>query len=138
MADCGRLDHLHVLVIDDNSDAREIFRSVISYAGALVTVATSAEKALKVIRHIRPDIMLVDLAMPRQDGAWLIARVRQLRPDRCGDIPAVAVTAFDDEYRRSDMLAAGFHEFLVKPVGTEQLCQVIERLTSLAPFTGRR
>ena len=134
MADCGRLDHLHVLVIDDNSDAREIFRSVISYAGALVTVATSAEKALKVI----PDIMLVDLAMPRQDGAWLIARVRQLRPDRGGDIPAVAVTAFDDEYRRSDMLAAGFHEFLVKPVGTEQLCQVIERLTSLAPFAGHR
>jgi len=122
-----------VLVVDDNADAREIFRSVLTYSGALVTVATSAEAALKVIRHVRPDVMLVDLAMPRRDGAWLIDRVRQLRPDRGGDVLAVAVTAYDDEYHRTDMLQAGFHDYLVKPIGTEQLCQTIERLTTLAP-----
>ncbi len=48
MGDRRRLDDLHVLAVDDNDDARDIFRAVISYAGALVTVATSAEKVLKV------------------------------------------------------------------------------------------
>ena len=133
MGESGRLSGLHVLVVDDNADAREIFRSVLTYSGALVTAATSAEAALKVIRHVRPDVILVDLAMPRRDGAWLIERVRQLRPDRGGDVLAVAVTAYDDEYRRTDMLQAGFHDYLVKPIGTEQLCQTIERLTALAP-----
>ncbi len=133
MSDSDRLSGLHVLVVDDNVDAREIFRAVISYAGALVTVATSADAALKIIRHVRPDIMMVDLAMPRRDGTWLIQHVRQLRPDRGGDIPAIAVTAYDDEYHRIDMLRAGFQEYLVKPIGTEQMCQAIERLTVLAP-----
>jgi len=133
VSDNRRLSGIHVVVVDDNPDAREIFQSVITYMGALVTVAVSAEIALKITRHVRPDVMVVDLAMPRRDGAWLIERLRHTKPERGGDIPAIAVTAYDDEYRKADMLALGFHDDLVKPVGTEQLCQTIERLTILGP-----
>jgi len=121
VSDNRRLSGIHVLVVDDNPDAREIFQSVITYMGALVTVAVSAEIALKITRHVRPDV------------AWLIERLRHTKPERGGDIPAIAVTAYDDEYRKADMLALGFHDYLVKPVGTEQLCQTIERLTILGP-----
>src|SRR3989442_1119288 len=87
VSDNKRLSGIHVLVVDDNSDAREIFQSVITYMGALVTVAVSAEIALKITRHVRPAVMAVDLAMPRRDGAGLIWRPRPTKPGRGGELP---------------------------------------------------
>jgi len=138
VADNGRLGGIHVLVVDDNADARDIFHAVITYAGALVTAASSADAALKIIRHVRPDVIICDLAMPRRDGAWLIDRIRQLKPERGGDVPVIAVTAYDDEYRRADMLQMGFNDYLVKPIASEQLCLAIERLTLSPPIVPRR
>jgi CheY-like chemotaxis protein len=130
------LPGLHVLVVDDNRDARDIFRTVLQYCGALVSTVSSARAALKLLEHVKPDLLLSDLAMPGKDGEWLIRNVRKLRKDRGAEIPALAVSAHDDAYLRETILAAGFQDYLVKPVNFRELCQAINRLT-ISAQTGR-
>jgi len=116
-----------VLVIDDNRDARDIFRAVLEYTGALVTTVSSATAALKILRHVRPDVIVSDLSMPGKDGHWFIQQIRGLDSDHGGNIPALAVTAYDGTYMKREVLTSGFQEFLVKPVALRRLCEVIER-----------
>jgi CheY-like chemotaxis protein len=91
----GRRDQLshdaligvHVLVVDDDADARELWRAVLEYCGALVTVVPSADEALAVLARVRPDVLVTDLAMPIHDGYWLVEHVRVLPAERRGTIP---------------------------------------------------
>ena len=67
-----RLDGVHLLVVDDNLDARTIYKQILVYAGASVLVVGSATAAVRSLRHVRPDVVISDLSMPRRDGLWLI------------------------------------------------------------------
>jgi CheY-like chemotaxis protein len=122
----------HVMVVDDNADAREILRSVLSYCGALVTTVDSAAAALKLLHEVRPDVVISDIAMPRNNGLWLIRKIRGMRADKGGRVPVLAISAHDDVYDRSRLLAAGFQEYLVKPVSIRDLGRVIAQLTARA------
>ena len=129
----GRADHLptdglqgvSVLVVDDDEDARDLIRTVLEYCGALVTVAQSAEEALRVIERITPDVLLTDISMPRKDGYWLIEQMRALPADRGGSIPAVAITAHGYTHGPDRTLPAGFKSHLRKPVDPWELCRVL-------------
>jgi len=116
---------IHVLVVEDNADARELFKTILQYAGALVTVAVGAEQAVRMCEQILPDIILTDIAMPERDGFWLISELRRLRADGARAIPAIAVTgqALATAGRYD---AAGFAEVLRKPVDPWELCRVVE------------
>lgn len=127
-----RLAGLHVLVVDDNRDARNIYRILLEHAGALVTTVSSASTALRMLRHVRPDVIVSDLAMPQRNGNWLIRQLRGLTTTKGGDIPALAVTAYDGTFAESEALRSGFQEYLVKPVGIRQLCETIERVVAAA------
>jgi CheY-like chemotaxis protein len=97
----GRRDHLptdallgvHVLVVDDDDDARQLLRTILRYCRALVTVTASAREALTVLARVTPDALVGDIAMPEEDGYWLIRELRALSPARGGAIPAIALTA---------------------------------------------
>ena len=115
---------IHVLVVEDNNDARDLFRTILEYAGALVTVATNAEQAVRMCQHIVPDVMVTDIAMPGRDGFWLIDELRrQSTGER--EIPAIAVTG-QGEATAGRYDAAGFVEVLRKPVDPWELCRVVE------------
>jgi CheY-like chemotaxis protein len=118
---------VHVLVVDDNTDARELFKTILEYAGALVSVAATAEQALRFFDHVVPDIMVSDISMPGHDGYWLIRELRARGLDRGGAVPAVAVTALSEHGPRQ-ALAAGFQGHLRKPVDPWELCRVVETL----------
>jgi hypothetical protein len=83
---------VHVLIVDDEADARRMLVMVLERAGAVVTTADSA-RAIETLPEARPDVLVSDLGMPAQDGFDLI---RQLRDDGhdARDLPAVALTAF--------------------------------------------
>lgn len=133
----GRRDHLphdaltgvHVLVVDDDADARDLLRTVLEYCGALVTVVGSAREALAVLERVTPDALVTDLAMPTHDGFWLIGEIRALPSDRGGAIPAVAITAHGETHGPDRTLAAGFQAHLSKPLDPWELCRVLATLT---------
>ena len=122
-----RLDGVHVLVVDDQADARRVLTMVLERAGALVTAADSARTAIETFLKARPDVLVSDLGMPDQDGFDLI---RQLRDDGhdARVLPAVALTAFVQKDDAHLALLAGFQVHLPKPVDEHDLTSVISRL----------
>lgn len=119
---------MHVLVADDDADARALVATVLEYAGALVTVSASGREALHRLDSVRPDVVVTDVAMPGGDGYWL---VRQLRARAGGDareIPVVAITAYGETHGPDRTLAAGFAAHLRKPLDPWELCRIVAAL----------
>lgn len=123
-----RLDHLRILVVDDEPDARRALTRALQTVGAIVTVAAGASEAMTLLPQTNPEVLLCDLAMPDEDGFDLIRRVR--RGGRTvRDLPAVALTAYTDGRTRRDAMLAGFQTHVAKPVDPQQLAEVIAGLT---------
>jgi len=122
------LDGLTVLVVDDEPDARELARRVLSEAGAAVLMAPGTNEALRLLRERRPDVLIGDIGMPDLDGYSLIRAVRALPESQGGLTPALALTAFagEDDARRS--LAAGYHVHMAKPAEAADLVAAVARL----------
>jgi len=118
-----------VLVVDDQTDARELLAITLRSHGATVRAAASAAEALEEIASRRPDVLLADLRMPDQDGYYLVAKVRELeRGHGLRRLPAVAVTASSEDLDRGRPGAAGYDSHLVKPVDPNDLVRVVARL----------
>jgi PAS domain S-box-containing protein len=122
------LEGRHVLVVDDEEDARELVRSVLESAGAKVQTAVSASQALSCISENKPDVIVSDIGMPERDGYDFIRALRELPRDRGGRIPAVALTAFARLEDRRRALAAGFQNHATKPIEPQELLFVVANL----------
>jgi CheY-like chemotaxis protein len=117
---------LHVLVVDDDGDARELVGTVLEYCGALVTKAASAEQALDILGRVSSDAIVCDIAMPGRDGYWLLAQLRRSgRPS----IPVVAITAHGALHGPDRTLVAGFDAHIRKPIDPWELTGVLAALT---------
>ena len=117
------LDGTTVLVVEDDDDTREVIRAMLELCGAKVLVAESAKTGLDAYLKDRPDAIVSDIAMPGEDGYWLVREVARHRNTR--DVPAVAVTAFAGQHPRDMALAAGFRAHLAKPVDPDVLCRTV-------------
>jgi CheY-like chemotaxis protein len=117
------------LVVDDDLDTLEMLKVILQNRGAEVITAASARDALKTLEHSLPHALISDLAMPEQDGYALIKQIRQRGPDRGGNLPAVALTAYARTEDRVHALTAGFQEYLSKPVDPNELVTVVANLT---------
>jgi CheY-like chemotaxis protein len=122
------LDGIHVLVVDDDADTRELAVQALEHYGALVTTVPSATQAVKALERFLPDIVVSDLAMPGEDGYWLLREIRAMPGERARRIRVIAVTAFGSEHPRDRALNAGFDEYLRKPLDVWVLCAMIGRL----------
>ena len=120
----GDLAGVHVLIVEDTDDSREVLRVVLEYCGALVTTAESAEKAKRILATLRPHVLVTDISMP-DDGLELIREVRTVAETKGVRIPAIAITAYQG--RREELLAEGFVELLEKPLDPMLLCGVVRR-----------
>jgi signal transduction histidine kinase/ActR/RegA family two-component response regulator len=106
-----------ILVVDDDPDAREIARALLSAHDACVMTAASAEEALEIIqRQPTVDLLVSDLGMPGTDGYEFLRQVRELPADGNGRVPAVALTAYARDEDRSQALRAGYQVHVAKPV----------------------
>ncbi|MEP6864290.1 MAG: PAS domain S-box protein [Deltaproteobacteria bacterium] len=124
---------IRVLIVDDDDDTRHAIADTLVSVGARVDQASSAEDALHRLAQSPPDVLLSDIGMPTQDGYALIRRVRALPPERGGQVPAVALTAYA---RREDVTKAktsGFQLHVSKPVAVENLIDAIKRLSPAKP-----
>ncbi len=121
----SQLAGLHVLVVDDEEDVRELVRAVLEGAGARVTSAVSAQDALAAVRDERPDLLLSDIGMPGEDGHALIRSLRKLPREMGGRIPAIALTAYARLEDRREALVAGFQNHVTKPIEPEDLVLIL-------------
>ena len=115
---------IHVLVVEDTEDSRELLRVALEYCGALVTTAASAEQATQLLSTVRPHILVTDISMP-DDGLRLVREVKAIAETRNIHVPAIAVTAHP--FRREELLAEGFVELVEKPLDPIARCRAIRR-----------
>jgi signal transduction histidine kinase/CheY-like chemotaxis protein len=119
------LQGLTVLVIDDALDSLELVQAVLAPSQARILTATGAQEALRLIALHRPDLIISDIGMPVIDGFDFIRKVRAL-PDRLiSSVPVIALTAFSRKEDEQKVLAAGFDEFLAKPLVPAALLQTV-------------
>src|SRR5437867_8085566 len=85
------LTNIHILVVDDHEDTLELFSVALHQFGANVLKARTARDALTIIQTVRVHAMISDLAMPGEDGLWLVQQLRRLKYEKGGSIPAIAV-----------------------------------------------
>jgi CheY-like chemotaxis protein len=127
---------MRALVVDDEDDARELLRSALKHFGADVIAVSSAAEAYTLIgatpQQERPDVMVIDIGMPDEDGYSLIRRLREWEGARRDSIPAVAVTAYGRAEDRVRALKAGFQMHVAKPVDPDELAIVITSLVRRA------
>jgi len=122
-----RLDGVHVFVIDDEPDARDLLRRLLEDQGAAVTTFDSAQSALEALKTSRPTVIVSDVGMPGMDGHQMI---RALRASEARDsrVPALALTAFARAEDRKRALVAGFQAHLAKPFDVAELVLLVADL----------
>ena len=119
------LGGLKVLVVDDESDARELIKRVLVECKADVLTAPDAATALSLVAEERPNVIVSDIGMPHVDGFELLRRIRALGAQRGGSIPAIALTAFARTEDRTRVLQAGFLVHVSKPVEPSELVATV-------------
>lgn len=116
-----------ILVVDDDETTLDYFATALRMCGAMVMAAATARDGMKMLGQMLPDVILTDLAMPNEDGYWLLEQVRRHPHDALRGVPVVAATAYTREHSRARTLAAGFVDYLQKPLDPEALCRAIAR-----------
>jgi PAS domain S-box-containing protein len=132
------LEGLSVLVVDDQEEARELLTQALSEYGAQVTAVSSGMEALAFLSDPpsgkRPDALILDIAMPDEDGYTVLKKARALQAAQGGaaadQIPAIALTAYGRSEDRLRALQAGFQMHVAKPVEPAELAVVIANLTT--------
>jgi PAS domain S-box-containing protein len=122
------LANVHILVVDDEPDARELVKRLLEMTGAEVSMAGSASEAIENILISRPDVLVCDIGMPEEDGYSLIRQVRDLEEGQQNSLPAVALTAYARSEDRTKSIRAGFQHHLAKPVEPAELLAVVSSL----------
>ncbi|MGA9356293.1 MAG: response regulator [Terriglobales bacterium] len=115
-----------MLVAEDNAVNRELIRELLELRGYEVTEACDGQEALEMLEASPPDILLLDLGMPKLDGFGVIKRVRE-NPNLDG-MPVLAVTAYAMRGDKERVLDAGFDGYLSKPINGAALTQALENL----------
>jgi len=114
-----------VLIAEDNPDSQLLLRTILESEGFIVTAASDGEKAIDILREIKPDILVTDLLLPSVSGGDLIRHVRSTV--ELAQIPIVVISAYGDHYE-SDALAVGANVVLKKPLDSDLLVDTIKRL----------
>jgi len=105
-----------ILVVDDEPQIVRLVRAYLEEAGFRVVVASDGEQALYVARHEKPDLVVLDLLMPRMDGLEFARRIRRER-----DVPIIMLTARAEETDRIVGLELGADDYVTKPFSPREL-----------------
>ena len=132
---------VRVLVVEDESDARDLAVIALEHCGAQVTAMPSSSDAVSAIvsasPHALPHVLVSDIGMPTENGYDFIRRVRALHPERGGRIPAVTVTGYATPEDVDRALAAGYQRHVAKPMDPFALVTVVAELARSGPVTDR-
>ncbi len=117
-----------ILVVDDNRDAAESLQMLLQLAGHEVRVAYDGPQALDTFAAHRPDVVFLDIGLPRINGYEVARTIRAQAPGRATLLVALTGWGQEEDQHRAEQ--AGFDHHLVKPVEYEQLADLLARATS--------
>ena len=123
------LDGLRVLVLDRDSEGRELLRTILQQRGAIVRTVTSVAEALEGLEAWRPDVLLSDTASPEQDAYAIVGKVQSLEAEHGGRIPALALTTLARKDSRARQMLEAVQRHLPKPVEPAVLTAEIARIS---------
>ncbi|HEV2828096.1 MAG TPA: PAS domain S-box protein [Pyrinomonadaceae bacterium] len=126
--DQPNLDGLHVLIVEDETDALDLITVELAQHGAKVKGVTNAEEALAALGQEKFDVLISDIGMPKMDGYELIRRIRKQEQGTDSRLPAVALTAYARVQDRMQAIMAGFSTHVAKPVEANELVTVVASL----------
>jgi PAS domain S-box-containing protein len=119
--DSRALRDYRVLIVDDETDTREMIKIVLEQHEAEVALAGSASEALEIYKSWKPNMLILDIGMPDEDGYSLLRKIRILEQETRERTPAVALTAYARSEDRIRALSAGFQLHLPKPIDPGEL-----------------
>jgi signal transduction histidine kinase/CheY-like chemotaxis protein len=127
------LASVRVLLIEDESDARDLVWAALARCGAQVSAVSSSSEAMSAILDAapesRPHVIVSDIAMPVEDGYSFIEALRRRSPEQGGLIPAVTLTGYAAPHDVDRALAAGYQVHLPKPMDPAALVDAVARLS---------
>ena len=120
-----------ILIVEDNEKNQKLLRDVLQVRGYRTVETVTAEEGLEVARAQQPTLILMDIQLPGMDG---MAALRELRADSSTQrIPVIAVTASAMPMERREILAAGFDDYITKPLSVRELTETVQRFVDAAP-----
>ena len=108
-----------ILIVEDNQDSRELVVKVLKNKGYQTIEAADGEEALEKVAAEKPDLILLDISIPKIDGYEVAKRLKSQEEYR--DIPIVALTAHAMKGDREKVIVAGFEGYISKPINVREL-----------------
>ncbi|HTK26722.1 MAG TPA: ATP-binding protein [Pyrinomonadaceae bacterium] len=125
------LQGIKILLVEDDSDSREVLQLFLDQSGATTMSAASAKTAVALLKTSvgnLPDVIISDLAMPDEDGYTMMSRIRAMEPESGGRIPALALSAFATNESKQRALESGFQLYNTKPFEPDLIVHDIRAL----------
>ena len=117
-----------ILVVEDDSDTREILKFVLERNGATVLATDAVQTAIQLFETIRPDVVVADIGLPEYNGYALIANIRELDREERSRTKCVAVTAYATSRDRDVTLSSGYDAYIAKPFKPDELVETVAAL----------
>lgn len=116
---------LHVLVVEDHDDSRDMLRQILEYSGLRVSESLAADEALAMAAGTPFDVVVTDISLGGggRDGVWLLQRLQRTAPK----LPVVAMTGFKE--REHELIQLGFAAVLIKPIEALDLAAIVQSVT---------
>ena len=124
------LKGVKILIVEDDTDTRELLRILLQGDGGRVTATASVLEAISAYDQSPPDVIIADIGMPEYNGYALIGRVRARDREHGKVTPAIALTAYATSSDRDTVLSAGFQVHMPKPFEPDKLISVIADLAA--------
>ena len=112
-----------ILVVDDNQDSRELVIKILKNKGYKLCEASDGEEALDKVALELPDLILMDISLPKMDGYEVTRRLKD--SDKFKSIPIIALTAHAMKGDREKSLAKGCDGYIPKPIDVRELPRII-------------
>ena len=110
------MSQIHILIVDDEPSIRRFVGAGLRAEGYEVTEAADGEEALRAVERSLPDLMLMDIMMPKLDGFEVCRRVREW-----SSVPIIMLSALADPMDKVKSLNLGADDYLVKPFGVNEM-----------------
>jgi two-component system, cell cycle response regulator DivK len=114
-----------VLVVEDHEDTCFLLNYLLEQRGCRVAEAKNGEDAVRMAIDARPDLVLMDISLPRMDGLAATGHMRQTPALR--DVPIVILSGHAEAFFRAEALARGGDDYVVKPFALREIERIVER-----------
>jgi len=120
---------IKVMVVDDSVTVRKVTTRLLERRGVIVSTAKDGVDAITQLQDDKPDVMLLDIEMPRMDGFEVASTIRH--DERLQDLPIIMITSRTGDKHRERAMSIGVNSYLGKPYQEDQLVETIEQLVGV-------